>query len=343
MMKKSILLIVAFYMPVIGPVYSAAAADGVIELSAFNMTTGYFDTPAELLITDSQGRRTGYSPSAPFNKAEQLNMYREIPGGMYHQDGIGSSSDENPTGVDDSGFSNFRRLRLQGVTQGIYLLQIIGRETGQYGLDGTFEKFDGTLQFLAETPGFIVQGQTTTLSINYDPTPGTPAPVITKTVTFDVLRQDLTVAQQLKQLGDDKFVRSLINSIDLAERLLTVCDKRKHNKDKDCEPAIAVLKLFIKRLEKANQKCDSKKPHACDEDKDWDDFDKEHRKDHDYEDFFRDWDRDDWHKHKKQCKRFITDEALKIIKEDAQWLIKSLGGEIEKDRDDHHGGKEKGR
>jgi len=338
MMKKGILLTGAFYMLVIGPVYSAAATDGVIELSAFNMTTGYFDTPAELLITDSQGRRTGYSPSAPFNKAEQLNMYREIPGGVYHQDGIGSSSDEDPTGVDDSGFSNFRRLRLQGVTQGIYLLQIIGRETGQYGLDGTFKKIDGTLQFLAETPGFIVQGQTTTLSINYDPTPGTPAPAITKIVAFDTLRQDLTVAQQLKQIGDDKFVRSLVKTIDLAEKLSAMCDKRTHKKDKDCEPAVVVLKLVVKRLEKASQKCDSKKPKACDEDKDWDDFDKDHRKDHDYDDFFKAWDKDEWHKHKKTCKRFVSDEALKIVSEDAGWLIKSLGGEVE---NEHKNEKEK--
>ncbi len=105
--------------------------------------------------------------------------------------------------------------------------------------------------------------------------------------------------------------------------------------------------MVIKRLETANRKCDSKNPRPCDEGKDWDDFDKEHRKDHNYNDFFQDWDKDDWHKHKKQCKRFVSDEALKIIKEDAQWLIKSLGGEIDKDhgksdsdRNNKHDGKE---
>ena len=203
-----------------------------------------------------------------------------------------------------------------------------------YSSDNSNQEYD--------TLGFTVAGQTVTINVDYDPTPGAPAPVITRTVTFDVLRNDVSVAQSLNQLSDDKFARSLVKNIDLAQKLSTTCDKRKHNKDKVCEPAVAVLKLFIKRLEKANQKCDSKKPQACDEDKDWDDFDKEHRKDHDYDDFFREWDRDDWHKDKKKCKRFVTDEALEIIKEDAQWLIKSLGGEIEKEHDDLHGGKEKG-
>lgn len=340
-MKKIILLFVALCMPIIGVTGFAEASDGVIELRTFNMTTGYFDTPAELLVTDSQGRRTGYSSSAPFNRLEQINMFQEIPEGMYEQDGVGSASDEDPVGIDDSGLSNFRRLRLQEAAQGTYSVQIIGRKTGQYAFNGTFRKIDGSLQFLEEFQGFIVQGQTTTLNIDYNPTPGTPAPVIVRVITFDVLRSDLSVARQLNQLGDDKFARSLAKNIDSAEKLAGVCATRRHGKDKPCQPAIAVLKLFIKRLELANRKCDSKNQKACDEDNDWNDFSKEHRKDRDYDEFFKDWDQDDWHKYKKTCKRFVSDEALKIITEDAQWLIKSLGGKIDKQRDSQSGGKEK--
>jgi hypothetical protein len=156
------------------------------------------------------------------------------------------------------------------------------------------------------------------------------ATIIVKTVTFDVLRNDVSVARQLNQLGDDKFIRSLAKNIDLAEKLAGVCDKRPRAKDKPCQPAIAVLKLFIRRLELANRKCDN--PADCDEEREWAAFRKEHGKDDDYRDFFRDWDRDDWHKWKNKCKRFVSDEALKIIKEDVQWLIKSLGGEIYPDK-----------
>ncbi|HBE88963.1 MAG TPA: hypothetical protein DDW67_07480 [Elusimicrobia bacterium] len=149
------------------------------------------------------------------------------------------------------------------------------------------------------------------------------------------------MAQKLNQLGDDKFAKSLVKNINLAEKLVGVCDRRKGKKDKGCQPSVAVLKLFIKRLELANRKCDN--PADCDEEREWAAFRKEHGKDDDFKDFWLEWDRDDWHKRKKAVKRFVTDEALKIIREDAQWLIKSLGGEIEKGRDGHNAGKKKGR
>jgi len=170
---------------------------------------------------------------------------------------------------------------------------------------------------------YITSGTTQQYSVLVDPTPGIPAPVITKTVTFDVLRNDVVVARQLNQLGDDKFVRSLTKNIDLAGKLAGVCDKRKAKKA-NCEPAANVLKLFVKRLELSNRKCDN--PADCDEEREWAAFRKEHGKDADFKDFWREWDRDDWQKDKKKCKRFVSDEALKIITEDAQRLIKSLGG-----------------
>ena len=177
---------------------------------------------------------------------------------------------------------------------------------------------------------YISSGTISLYSLQFDPAPGAPAPVIIKTITFVNLRGDVTVARQLNQLGDDRFASSLIKNIDLAEKLSGVCNKRKAKKDK-CEPAIAVLELFIKRLELANRKCDN--PADCDEERELAAFRKEHGRDADYHDFFRDLDRDDWHKHKKSSKRFATDEALKIISEDAGWLIKSLGGAVEDNRD----------
>ncbi|MCX7648022.1 MAG: hypothetical protein N2Z60_05375, partial [Elusimicrobiales bacterium] len=40
------------------------------------------------------------------------------------------------------------------------------------------------------------------------------------------------------------------------------------------------------------------------------------------------WDKDEYHKHKKTCKRYITDEALEIIATDINWLIKGFGQEV---------------
>jgi len=298
------------------------------------------DTPAEFIVIDSQGRRTGYDAAAPLNETLLINEVHEIPDSNYTIEGI---ADNTGGGEDEAAY---RELYIHKPLPGDYIIQIIGKQVGGYRLFADFHKLDLTMQPY-ESFGFSTIGQSATVSVEYNPAPDAPTLVITKIVTFDILRNDVSVAQKLNQLGDDKFADSLVKNINLAEKMSGVCDKRKRKKDKPCQPAVAVLKLFIKRLELANRKCDSKDSKACDEDKDWDDFGKAHRKDRDYDDFFRDWDRDDWHKHKKQCKRFITDEALKIIKEDANWLIKSLGGEIAKghgkdnsDMDNDHSGKD---
>ena len=162
---------------------------------------------------------------------------------------------------------------------------------------------------------YITSGTTQQYSILVDPTPGAPASVITKTVSFDVLRSDVFVAHQLKQLGDDKFADALVKNIGLAEKLSGKCAKRDEHADKKGrEPAVNVLKLFVKRLELANKKCGEE---ACGEEETLSAFRKAHTQDHDYDATLPVVDK---------AKRFVTDEALKIITKDAQWLIKSFGG-----------------
>jgi len=232
---------------------------------------------------------------------------------------------------------------------GQYTLTIFGISNNKYYLSIRARNSVGTEIIYANYDGYSFIGSTNSYVLKYDSTPGAFVPVIAPIITFDRLRNDILVAQEqndvlspqgAKQLGDEKFVNNLIRLINLAEKLDGACDRRKAKKDK-CEPAVNVLKLFLKRLELASRKCD--KPANCDEEREWTAFRKVHGKDDDYRDFFRDWDRDDWHKHKRQSRRFVTDEALKIIKDDAGWLIKSLGGEMDKRHDEHHGNDKNGR
>jgi len=280
-------------------------------------------------ITDPRGVKAGYLEDGSSTVTDL--------GGGYGEDRI--DDDVTPGSLGTASMEiNVWPLRV-----GTYTVTFYGLNDTNYRMAAYHELGGKAPSRKTEYTGFISSGAMQTYSmVVADPN---QPPILVKSVTFQTLRQDIQTAFQLNQLGDDKFVNSLIKMVNLAEKLAGKCDK--HKKDKKCQPAVAVLKLFIKRLELANRKCDSKDPKACDEDKDWEDFGKEHRKDRDYDDFFRDWDRDDWHKHKKQCKRFITDEALKIIKEDANWLIKSLGGEIAKghgkdnsDMDNDHSGKD---
>lgn len=304
------------------------------DRSHFYVSAGSFDQPVNdrhtkvhFIVTDSMGRRTGFESFFVTKRGSLLvNEYREIPNSSYGVDQIGSLDPSVVPDEPESAVLDF----FPTVLKDTYTIQFIGFGDCKYSVGMYLRGLNGETGDSIRYKAYITSGTTQQYSIYLDPAPGAPAPVITKTVTFEVLRNDILVAQKLNQLGDDKFVNSLIKNINLAEKLSAVCNKRKSKKEK-CEPAIAVLRLVVKRLEKANQKCDSKDPKSCDEDKDWNNFDKAYRKDHDYDDFFKDWDRDDWHKWKKKCKRFVNDEALKIIKEDAQWLIKSLGGEIEKE------------
>lgn len=295
-------------------------------------------TKVQFIVTDSHGRKTGFKSYFRTERGTlRVKSYREIPNSSY---GVDQTPSLDPSVVPDEPESATLDI-FPPVLKDTYTIQFIGFADCAYSVEMYLRGVNGENigEYIAYKT-YISSGTTQQYSLPLDPTPGAPAPVITKTVTFDTLRDDLTVARQLNQLGDDKFARSLTKNIDLAEKLAGVCDKRKQRKDKPCQPAITVLKLFIKRLELANRKCDN--PADCDEEREWAAFRKEHGRDDDYKDFFRDWDRDDWHKHKKQCRRFVTDEALKIIKDDAGWLIKSLGGIVDNKEDNRRDDK-KGR
>ncbi len=307
------------------------------DMSYFDISAGTGDTPTKVqfIVTDSLGRKTGFKSYVRDEDGDiGVRPYKEIPHSGYLMEATGSL---DPSLVPDEPES--ASFGIDTLIRDTYTVTVVGFGDTKYFLDMTLSNAAGKISPILNS-GYITAGTTQQYSIYLDPTSGAPAPVIIKIVTFDTLRQDLQVAQKLNQLGDDKFAASLAKNIDLAEKLSGVCNKRKvHDKNdahdrEECRPAIAVLDLFIKRLEAANRKCDSKDPKACDEENDWADFAKAHRKDHDYDDFFKAWNKDGWQKDRKAAKRFVTDEALKIIREDAQWLIKSLGGEADK----AHGG-----
>jgi len=295
---------------------SLISAESVND-SSLSIRAGSFskDLQIHFVVTDPMGRKRGH---IPFPTPHELY---EFPGG-YGTNRLGDEVALEQANDEAIEFGH------EQVLKGTYTITIYCLSSTPFS--GEIITYDSNHKFNMPSPyefkGYASSGSTTEYQIYIDPTPGAPAPVITKIVTFDVLRNNVLVAQKLNQLGDDKFAGSLAGNIDLAEKLAGVCDKRRAKKT-NCEPAASVLKLFVKRLELANRKCDN--PVDCDEEREWSAFRKAHGGDAEYKDFFRGWDGDGWHKHKKTCKRFVNDEAFKIIKEDAQWLIKSLGANQE--------------
>jgi len=303
------------------------------EVNAFSIHIGSYESDGSfsvynnvyMIIVDPIGRETGYNPFT--NK-----WSREIPNSGSGSDSIGD--DESGTeGPADFGVEIFG----DNIDIGEYKIKIFGLKDTKYLIEGPFEKY----------VGYITSGSISTISFNFDPTPGAPPPTITKIVTFQTLRDDFNVAQKLNQIGDDKFVNSLIKMVDIAEKLYNRCQQIKDGSKEDkhkrlCyRPVIMILELIKKRLEIVNRICDNpngckskcKLKDECDEEKAFDNFRKENIKEEGIKEFFSEWDKDEWHKHKKMCKKFITDEALKIISEDIDWLIKSLDGNKDKLKD----------
>ncbi|MEW5950746.1 MAG: hypothetical protein AB1637_02520 [Elusimicrobiota bacterium] len=220
-------------------------------------------------------------------------------------------------------------IGLTHVSQESYYLLIFGSSNTTYGLNIRSKDFNGKRNGILSINGFITNGTTNQFNLSFDPTPGAPAPVIKKEVTFQLLRDDINAAYKLNQIGEEKFANSLIKMINMAEKIYDKCektDKKDGEKNKKCyRPAMSVLSMFVKRLEIANKKCD--KSAACDEEKEWNNFHNKYVKDKDLKEFFSEWEKDEWHKYKKSCKRYVSDEALDIISSDVNWYVKGIGEE----------------
>jgi hypothetical protein len=80
-------------------------------------------SPAEILISDSLGRKLGKDP---INNVE----YNEIPGGSYYREGIGNPFAKTPNPTKESKF-----IWIPKPMDGQYLIQVIGTEEGRYTME----------------------------------------------------------------------------------------------------------------------------------------------------------------------------------------------------------------
>jgi hypothetical protein len=84
---------------------------------------GKLKPPAELLLKDPQGRKTGHDPLAG-------KGYREIPGATYEFEGI-----DDPVSGEPGPQSGI--IELRNPLAGVYVLEIIGKEAGKFTLEIT--------------------------------------------------------------------------------------------------------------------------------------------------------------------------------------------------------------
>ena len=106
--------------------------DSVIIIRMHASSDTEKDTPAEVLLTDSQNRRTGFDPLAPFDDRLWTNAVLEIPRSVYMVEGIA----DNTGAGEDEPF--YRELYVPTPIPGKYIIQIIGRKAGGYRLSSDF-------------------------------------------------------------------------------------------------------------------------------------------------------------------------------------------------------------
>ena len=252
-----------------------------VNIATYDLTGPFsLSNKVYLIVEDSLGRQTGYNP---FTEEEFSN----IPLSSYGSESITDNETDFP------GPESFvLYIGKIGITEK-YVFNLFALQDVKYITEINIKDNNAKRTYF-KFKEYITANSTYQYTLNVDPTPGAPAPVISKEVTFDVLRNDILVAYKLNQLSDKKFKDELIKIIDRAEKLSIKCKKKK--KDENCgnkKAAVNQLKSLIKRMEQALKKSEK-----------------------------------DIKMGKDKKKKFITEEAFKIIKSDAEILIKDLDGKI---------------
>ena len=140
--------------------------------------------PAEFVVRDSSGRKTGFDPILEVD-------YKEIPGSAYGTGGAGSE-DPNYPPIEYSEFALDN-------PDGKYTLEIIGVDGGKFELRGFFLRGKGVgREFLSL--GVISEGQRVFYDLTYEVTPlGEMS--IARRFESSSLRQDLDNCYKLQLLG----------------------------------------------------------------------------------------------------------------------------------------------
>ncbi len=116
-------------------------------------------SPVEMVVTDPQGRRLGFDPTSG-------TSYAEIPDASYGLDGGiagGDGSGEEIPGV--------KTAWLNAPIDGEYTLDVIGTDTGSYGVDGEAYDQEGSHSHVEGPTGTTSPGQVDSAVIQYSSEP----------------------------------------------------------------------------------------------------------------------------------------------------------------------------
>ena len=175
----------------------------------YNMSGTQVDPPIETLLIDPSGRKKGYNP-------DTASLIHEIPHAIYAQDdSIGIDSEEDvPASEQPPAYS---ALEVTQPMSGEYQIQVFGKEVGEYELSVRGHTSDAELRLEQKYFGLTEKGRIAEFRLNFNKTPGSVS-TVTKTVTFQSLRDDLRLARQLGYIDNDGILNSLNKKLENAEK-----------------------------------------------------------------------------------------------------------------------------
>ncbi len=212
-----------------------AKGNGIpIAMSEITLALG---SPAELLITDPQGRRTGKTSATS-------SIFTEIPGSEYYTESIGDPAGFGTTSV------QLKILRIKN-PQPSYILQVTGTGNGSYSLEylthgstTTYEKATSTI-----SSGSVVQYTITysATNTNSDLRPSFAALIGTfkSLINNSSLKPLIKTAHILAITGiEDLYKKKKFKETQLAIDLLSTAVKLQRGKDMSTSIAEQLLKIL---------------------------------------------------------------------------------------------------
>ncbi|MFZ1082175.1 MAG: hypothetical protein WAO19_09650, partial [Candidatus Kryptoniota bacterium] len=183
-------------------ILSFFASDAFAQMYAYIQMD--FDGPVQYVVTDSQGKRSGYNPTTNTD-------YDEIPYAGYGGGSNGGIEFGFRTALEDTSFSTTYTIQLWGTGNGFY--------TGGGGAQQTWSGKGLNIQVL----GVIDSNQTVTYVLKYS-TDSTIAPTFMKVVTPQIIHQDLDNCYKLEMIGGSNFYNDLENILTSFEQYFAQTD-----------------------------------------------------------------------------------------------------------------------
>ena len=224
-----------------------------------------------------------------FDPASRSDV-REIGASNYFREGLRDEQDRAAPDAFNHSFESFQPA------VGIYSVLVTGLGLGVYNLSIYVRSRDGSSPPSIEIQGVAGLGSSDSYRINFSPVPNESTSGM-KHVSFDVLRSELLLEQKLSQIGDNQFVRRL-------DKVLV--EGRKALDEGDTKQAVDELRKFLNHLERVAKIKET--GNESSERKEGEDEGRQQQEDeHD------------------QTKRFVTVQALNLLRLDAQTLIADIG------------------